>query len=131
VERTKTHSRRELIPIVDDFRAQLVDLRKREPEREYLVEYKGRRVNGLKTAWPNALKKAGITRRLRLYDLRHLFASTLLQNGADLKAVSQLLGHSSPTMTLSVYYHLIDDQKRQAVESLNVGKHIDTHTGSK
>jgi integrase len=47
---------------------------------------------------------------LRFHDLRHVFASHLIVDlGLDVAQVSRILGHASPTITLSVYTHLFDD----------------------
>lgn len=42
------------------------------------------------------------------HQLRHYYASSLLNKGANLKAVSNLLGHANPGVTASVYWHLMD-----------------------
>ena len=42
----------------------------------------------------------------------------MLANGADLMAVSKLLGHSTTTMTVNQYYHLLDGEKRKAINKL-------------
>ena len=120
IGRRKTNSKQSLLPLRPEFMEKLRDLLNREPKREYLIEYEGRQIGTLKTAWAGALKRAGITRRLRLYDLRHWYASTLLSGGADIKAASELLGHASPNTTLSTYYHLMDRQKRAALAHLSV-----------
>jgi integrase len=44
--------------------------------------------------------------KVRLHDLRHSFASLLLAGGADLKTVSQALGHSTISVTADVYAHV-------------------------
>lgn len=49
---------------------------------------------------------------LRMYDLRHTFASLGLSSGLTLERVGELLGHRS-TQTTSRYAHLIDDQAKQ------------------
>jgi hypothetical protein len=40
--------------------------------------------------------------------LRHTYASLLIGQGANVPYVSRMLGHASPTITLSVYSHLLD-----------------------
>lgn len=63
------------------------------------------------------LEKAGL-RQIRFHDLRHSFASLLLQDGQSLKYVSDQLGHSSIKMTADVYGHLVPGANRQAVNRL-------------
>jgi integrase len=88
-------------------------------EHGYIIHYNGQPVDSLKTAWKNAKERAMIQRRLRMYDLRHSFTTTLLGKGADIKAVSQILGHSSLDMTLAVYYHVDSKTKRNAIDLLD------------
>jgi integrase len=45
---------------------------------------------------------------LRWHDLRHTYASLLILQGANVVYVSRMLGHASPTITLTVYSHLLD-----------------------
>jgi len=42
--------------------------------------------------WGKTLKRAGITRRLRPYDLRHYFVTKALEDGADIKALAEVVG---------------------------------------
>ena len=84
----------------------------------HLIHYKGKQVQKIKTAWLAALHRAGITRRIRPYDLRHAFATELIAGGVDIGTVAKLMGHSSPTMLLNHYQYVMDEQKRAAVEAL-------------
>lgn len=62
-----------------------------------------------------AAARAGIERRLTPHTLRHSFATHLLQGGAPLRHVQELLGHAS-IATTQVYTHLTDSQVREAFE---------------
>jgi len=70
-------------------------------------------------AFKRACKRAGIT-NFRFHDLRHDFASNLVQRGNDVYVVQQLLGHKDGRMTQR-YAHLRLENLRRAVETLERG----------
>lgn len=66
------------------------------------------------------LEKIGLSNALRLYDLRHSCATLLLLAGENPKVVSERLGHSSVTMTLDTYSHVLPNMQKTATERLEV-----------
>jgi hypothetical protein len=56
-------------------------------------------------------------RPIRLHDLRHGAASLRLASGADIAAVSKMLGHSSIAITSDTYSHLLRGVGREAAEA--------------
>ncbi len=77
-----------------------------------------RRPDGLTMEWGRARKGLGLS--VSLHAFRHTHASALIASGMDILTISRRLGHSSPTITLSVYGHLFsntDDRAAQIVQS--------------
>jgi integrase len=72
----------------------------------------------MKHGWHDALKKAGITRRLRPYDLRHAFATYALEQTENIKVVADIMGHSNPNMIFLHYQHTREATRRAVVEAL-------------
>ncbi len=64
------------------------------------------------------LEKAKL-RRVRFHDLRHTFASLLIQQGESLVYIKDLLGHHSIQITVDVYGHLVPGGNRGAVDKLD------------
>ena len=63
------------------------------------------------------LKDAGLE-HIRFHDLRHTFATLALQNGADVKTVSSMLGHCDAGFTLHTYTHTTRQMQRNAAEKM-------------
>jgi integrase len=57
--------------------------------------------------------------RIRLHDLRHTAASLLLRNRIPAKVVQEMLGHTTISMTLDIYSHVLPDMQQQAAASLD------------
>ncbi len=80
--------------------------------------------NHLRRALRPAMAKAGIV-NCHFHDLRHTFATRLVQAGVDLYKVQRLLGHKSPMMTQR-YAHHYPESLRDGVEILDRRSHRDT-----
>lgn len=65
------------------------------------------------------LKEAGIKDR-KFHAIRHTFATRALEVGVDIKTLSEILGHSNVTITLNIYAHSLMEQKKAAIEKLNL-----------
>lgn len=55
---------------------------------------------------------------IRFHDLRHSFAAISLQNGDDIKTVSENLGHATVAFTLDVYGHVTDKMKKDSADRM-------------
>jgi integrase/recombinase XerD len=95
-----------------------------EVDHEYLLTgLGGRRLdkNGVVCVFRGIAKRAGVDRRgVSLHTLRHTFASLLLQEGADLVSIQELLGHSDLSTT-AIYLHMDAAHLQGAVERHPLG----------
>ena len=71
-----------------------------------------------KRVFYKCLEKAGV-RRVRFHDLRHTYASLLLQQGESPQYVQSQLGHHSIQVTVDIYGHLIPGANRHVVDRLD------------
>ncbi|MNY13622.1 site-specific tyrosine recombinase XerC [compost metagenome] len=76
------------------------------------------RIENLTRRHYKPLLKAAQLPSIRLYDLRHTLATLLLRQNVNPKIVSERLGHSSVSLTLDTYSHVLPDMQGQAAEVL-------------
>lgn len=133
LEPTKTERGRREITIPDSLVNALSELKKRQDARMKLAGdrylnhafvfanklgnpvYPGTFV---KSVFKVALVRAGLPKRIRLYDLRHTCATLLLKDGEHIKVVSERLGHSNVRMTLEIYVHVLPGMQRDAANRM-------------
>lgn len=68
--------------------------------------------------YKRALERAGL-RHIRIHDLRHSFASLLIQAGESLAYIRDQLGHHSIKVTVDIYGHLVPGANKEAVDRLD------------
>ena len=76
-----------------------------------------RRANLHKNSFKPILKRAGLP-AIRIYDFRHTCATLLLLKDTPAKVVSERLGHSSITLTLDTYSHVLPTMQKAAADTL-------------
>lgn len=107
------------IPINERLSEVLREVRKRNQLKSPYVfgRNDGQRFGDIKESFNSACRKAGIE-DFRFHDLRPTFASHLVMKGVSLKAVQELLGHTTIQMTMR-YSHLSQGHLEKAVAMLN------------
>ena len=111
VKALKTASGRRRIPFGEDVAGALREQKASGmpgPEGAVFGTARGARwyASTLNSVWQKFAPAAGIG-HLKLYSLRHFYASSLISAGVSVKAVSEVMGHKSPNITLQVYTHLM------------------------
>ncbi len=120
LKHTNTKSKKDRkIPINSVMRKLLLELKIQRDGNEYVFLNSDRkpytRQDSLNRTFQNALRKSEIE-GLRFHDLRHTCATRMIENGANIVAVKEILGHSSLDMTMR-YAHPGDSLK-DALETL-------------
>jgi integrase/recombinase XerD len=82
-----------------------------EPTQALFLSTRGRRMSAdaIRTMFNKTLVAAGVSTDYHPHDIRHTFASDLLEGGADLRSVQELLGHASLSTT-QVYTHVSNER---------------------
>ncbi len=114
-----------LVPIakvaVDAVDQYLLNFRKVEGEEEALfVTSRGKRIER-QEVWRRIklyAKNAGITKKISPHTLRHSFATHLLENGADLRVIQEMLGHASISTT-DRYTHISQKHLQEAFKAFH------------
>lgn len=137
----KTRLSKRTLPLTDRLIDELREFIERRDAMIRRREQSWRRRNGFDSRWidegalfittrgglvdaPNlrrtlaAIERAEELPHVGLHGLRHTFATRWVENGLDIKSLSELLGHSDASMTLNIYTHSLPEQKRACMDKL-------------
>jgi len=103
-----------------DFLLEILQDFKRSAKSDYVVTYKNKPLEPrtLQYRFKRILEAAEV-REVCWHTTRHTFATRALENGFDVKSLSEILGHSSATVTLSKYAHSSTVHKRDCMNALS------------
>ncbi|GHU53571.1 site-specific integrase [Clostridia bacterium] len=115
----KSTSSLRVIPIPSFLLPLLLEFQK-TAESEYVISRVGTYIDPrtLQKRFKKICENAKI-KSLSWHSMRHSFCVRLMENKENIKVISDLLGHSSSSITLKYYAHCVDEQKRTCIESLN------------
>lgn len=115
----KSRKSHRTIPLPNFIMKLLAQYRETCPASDYIFGQQGRPAEArtIQRRLQRLARRIGIS-GIHFHTLRHSFATRLMELGADVKTVSELLGHSSAKTTLDIYAHSLLEQRRSAVDKL-------------
>ncbi|MGN1124679.1 MAG: tyrosine-type recombinase/integrase [Candidatus Gastranaerophilaceae bacterium] len=136
VSTTKTVNGVRCVPLNDSAIESLKEMQKRNfmyniHSNICFPSYKGKVMNirSVQKTFESICADMGIEHK-GLHALRHTFGSILVRNNTNIKIVSEILGHSDVKFTYNRYIHILNEQKAEAIELLDIASLFNT-TNSK
>ncbi len=115
----KSETSKRTIPLTAEILLMLKSLKKNN-NKEYVFGVSAPlEPRTLQYRFVSLLKKCGIQQR-NFHVLRHTFASRYVAAGADIKSLSEILGHSNVRITMQLYVHPTLEQKRSYMENISI-----------
>ncbi len=100
------------IPILDSILPLMRERALKRGGATLVFPGRGGKVRSKASVWESyklAVRRTGLSKKLRFHDLRHTFASHWVMNGGDIFRLSKMLGHKSVVITEKFYAHLAPD----------------------
>lgn len=122
IKGTKTESSHRYIVLTDEIKF-ILDGQKSQIESDMNTKYKTTHPEKIFDYNPEYLSH--VFKKLcpnhHLHDLRHTFVTRCCESGMNVNVCQQLVGHSTPQLTMSIYTHVFDEFKRKEVQKLKIG----------
>lgn len=80
--------------------------------------YKPLHKESIKYQKDKAIKNTGIP-YVRIHDLRHSHVAYLIEKNVNIYKISKRLGHSSASITMKIYAHLLDKEEDEIIDAIN------------
>jgi integrase len=125
----KTNKRQPTVPIPSRLLAHLRRWHRIAPDAKHFVEFNGKPVASVKTAFKSAVKLAGLGPGISPHTLRHTAATWLMQRGADPWQAAGYLGMSLEVL-LNTYGHHHPDYLSDAVDKIAKRDSAPRHTAT-
>lgn len=119
----KTQTSYRDVPLMDELWSDLSGMRGNLPDDAYFLNGRTDRFvypRSFERSFGSWLDRTGLP-RINVHSMRHSFATRCLENGSDIKTVSEIMGHASTTITMNLYVHTSMQRKRDAVNRLACG----------
>ena len=115
-------NKQRLVPVSSIARSRIqlyMDVRQKDKQKEEILflNNRGKKLTRVMifTIIKQAAQRAGIDKKISPHTFRHSFATHLLEGGANIRQVQELLGHEN-ILTTEIYTHLDDSHLRQTLE---------------
>ncbi|MBA7523427.1 Tyrosine recombinase XerC [subsurface metagenome] len=113
----------DLDEVEDEFLQYIEDWKKLNIEHDYLFvsikSYNRMTPRGFQLLLKKYLRQAALSLSISPHILRHTFATLSIEKGANIKAVSQILGHANCDITIDLYTHLSNNHLRAVMQKCN------------
>ena len=116
--KTKNSDRK--IPLPERLLEKLKEFTALNKDSDFIFSSDGKKTLDVRTIqkkFASVLKKCGI-KKVKFHILRHTFSTKWVNSGFDIKGLSEILGHSSVNITLSLYVHPSIETKRKQINEL-------------